>query len=195
MTTQPKALTLSDWLERGNYDHDDVMKAAAELRRFHSVNQGLRSVNQELLKFWGAQAPAGDPAGESSAAVASAPHPRAAPSIDAATAQQALEALEMFDSYVEPLTQKFGGPQVPAEASTAWYVHRARDALRAALEKPDKCEWVQTDEDSDTWMASCGRHRYFSLNEGTPKDNHMKHCCYCGKPLAETLFELEKSHG
>ena len=53
-------------------------------------------------------------------------------------AQQALEALEMFDSYVEPLTQKFGGPRVPAKASTTWYVHRARDALRAALAQQEQ---------------------------------------------------------
>lgn len=51
-------------------------------------------------------------------------------------AQQALIALEFFDSYVEPLTQKFGGPKVPARASTAWYVHRSIAELRAALAEP-----------------------------------------------------------
>jgi hypothetical protein len=71
----------------------------------------------------------------------------------------------------------------------------AARALRAALEQPNECRWLQEgDEESDTWAASCGRHRYFSLNEGTPKDNHMKHCCYCGKPLVEVPIEPEDNH-
>jgi len=71
----------------------------------------------------------------------------------------------------------------------------AARALRAALEQPNECRWLQEgDEESDTWAASCGRHRYFSLNEGTPKDNHMTHCCYCGKPLVEVPIEPEDNH-
>ena len=64
--------------------------------------------------------------------------------------------------------------------------------LRAALEQPAECRWLQDgDEESDLWAASCGRHRYFSLNEGTPKDNDMTHCCFCGKPLVEVPIEPE----
>jgi hypothetical protein len=63
---------------------------------------------------------------------------------------------------------------------------------KEALGQPAECHWVQDGhEDSETWAASCSRHRYFSLNEGTPKDNHMKYCCYCGKPLVEVPFEAE----
>lgn len=37
MSKQPKALRLADCFERGNYNHEDVTKAAAELRRLHQV--------------------------------------------------------------------------------------------------------------------------------------------------------------
>jgi hypothetical protein len=71
----------------------------------------------------------------------------------------------------------------------------AMDALGAALAEPNECHWHQDgDEDSDKWAASCGRHRYFQLNDGTPTDNHMTHCCYCGKPLVEVPIEPEDEH-
>ena len=96
-------------------------------------------------------------------------------------AQQALEALEDHAKQY-PHMQK-------------GYTVDAITALRAALEQPNECRWLQDgDEESDTWAASCGRHRYFSLNEGTPKDNHMTHCCYCGKPLVEVPIEPEDDH-
>jgi hypothetical protein len=67
-------------------------------------------------------------------------------------------------------------------------------ALRAALEQPTECRWLQDgDEDSSTYMASCNR-RYFMLEDGTPTDNHMTHCCYCGKPLVEVPIEPEDDH-
>ncbi len=64
-------------------------------------------------------------------------------------------------------------------------------ALKAALEQPTECRWLQDgDEDSGAYMASCSR-RYFVLEDGTPTDNHMTHCCYCGKPLVEVPIEPE----
>jgi hypothetical protein len=67
-------------------------------------------------------------------------------------------------------------------------------ALRAALEQPNECRWLQDgDGDSGTYMASCNQ-RYFSVVDGTPKDNHMEHCCYCGKPLVEVPIEPEDDH-
>jgi hypothetical protein len=96
-------------------------------------------------------------------------------------AQQALEALEK--THTQP-----GCDQWQAE-------RKASVALRAALEQPNECHWYQDgDEDSDKWAASCGRHRYFQLNDGTPTDNKMKHCCYCGKPLVEVPVEPEDNH-
>ena len=74
-----------------------------------------------------------------------------------------------------------------------------RDALRAALEQPNECRWLQDgDEDFGTYMASCNRpymascnRRYLVLEDGTPTDNRMTHCCYCGKPLVEVPIEPE----
>ena len=50
---------------------------------------------------------------------------------------------------------------------------------------PAECNWAQDDEGSEVWHPSCGR-GMFSLTEGGPKDNGMKFCCYCGKPLVES---------
>ncbi len=96
--------------------------------------------------------------------------------------QQALEALEICA--VRQEHQWHGLQQVQI----------VKAALRAALEQPNECHWLQDgDEDSGTYMASCNQ-RYFSVVDGTPKDNHMEHCCYCGKPLVEVPIEPEDNH-
>jgi hypothetical protein len=96
-----------------------------------------------------------------------------------AAARQALEALEEVQNHMN---------------TSDWFDMRAA-ALKAALEQPNECHWYQDgDEDSDKWAASCGRHRYFQLNDGTPTDNRMTHCCYCGKPLVEVPIEPEDNH-
>jgi hypothetical protein len=41
MSEQPTALRLAEWIERGNYNHYDVTKSAAELRRLHALNGEL----------------------------------------------------------------------------------------------------------------------------------------------------------
>lgn len=57
-------------------------------------------------------------------------------------ARQALEALESYHGYMEPLTTVFGGPRVPAEQSTTGKVEKAITALRRALEqqRPERLE-------------------------------------------------------
>lgn len=52
-----------------------------------------------------------------------------------------------------------------------------------------ECVWAQDHEDSDVWVARCGQ--YFTLNEGTPSDNSMKFCCFCGRSLVVAPYELE----
>ena len=66
-------------------------------------------------------------------------------------------------------------------------------ALRAALAEqqeqaePDTCTWQQDgDSDSGVYGTSCGS--YFHLEDGTPEDNKMAWCCYCGKRLAQELI-------
>ena len=53
--------------------------------------------------------------------------------------------------------------------------------------KPAACGWSQDgDSYSDTWATSCGH--YFRLDDGTPTDNKMAFCCYCGKSLVSYPF-------
>lgn len=49
-----------------------------------------------------------------------------------------------------------------------------------------KCEWKETDF---AWAAECGK--YFVLNCGTPHENDMIYCCYCGGDLIEKESEDE----
>ena len=60
----------------------------------------------------------------------------------------------------------------------------------APAEPQPTCVWHQDgDETSDTWATRCGK--YFSLNDGSPSENHMNYCHYCGKPLEEHPFTDE----
>ncbi len=47
----------------------------------------------------------------------------------------------------------------------------------------ESCRWVQDGVGEDHWDTDCKNR--FSLNDGSPKDNRMMFCCYCGKPLVE----------
>ncbi len=88
-------------------------------------------------------------------------------------AQQALEALEKTIVLHDPMRVS------------------AITALSTALAQQEECRWLQDgDEESSTWQASCSR-RYFMLEDGSPKDNRMTHCCYCGKTLVEVPIEPE----
>jgi len=48
------------------------------------------------------------------------------------------------------------------------------------MKKP--CVWT---EDEGYWVTSCGSE--FVINEGTPKQNKMKYCCYCGGTILENV--------
>lgn len=43
------------------------------------------------------------------------------------------------------------------------------------------CAWTLDEPDEGKWDTSCGES--FLLLEGTPEDNNMRFCCYCGLPL------------
>jgi hypothetical protein len=45
------------------------------------------------------------------------------------------------------------------------------------------CSWWIEDSDYGSWETSCGH--LFMLNDGSPYQNRMRWCCYCGKPLTE----------
>ena len=49
---------------------------------------------------------------------------------------------------------------------------------------PNVCTWVQDDPDRGAWATSCGG--MFSITDGTPGENGMRFCTYCGGVLVET---------
>ena len=46
------------------------------------------------------------------------------------------------------------------------------------------CIWKQ-DEFSGEWVSECGG--LWELIEGTPKDNRMNFCPYCGRKILEVI--------
>lgn len=51
------------------------------------------------------------------------------------------------------------------------------------------CNWNQYDDEYASYETDCGQS--FVLNEGSPADNRMKFCCYCGKQLVGHEFVEE----
>lgn len=47
------------------------------------------------------------------------------------------------------------------------------------------CIWHEDSEGN--WETDCGN--MFVLNEGSPKHNKMKFCCFCGMKLAERKWK------
>lgn len=62
------------------------------------------------------------------------------------------------------------------------------DLIDAAISKTEAthCNWRDDGNGNDTDCGHC-----FMVNEGSPSDNGMKYCCYCGKPIKETHYEDE----
>lgn len=56
--------------------------------------------------------------------------------------------------------------------------------------KPETCEWIREEWDEE-YFTTCGE--AFCLNDGTLKDNSIRYCCYCGKPIKETIKRDEES--
>lgn len=50
-------------------------------------------------------------------------------------------------------------------------------------DEPTACVW--RDLHDDGWETACGQ--VFVIIEGTPAENEMKFCCYCGRPLIVEL--------
>lgn len=45
------------------------------------------------------------------------------------------------------------------------------------------CKWTPDEPDSGTWATECGY--LFTINDGTPSQNRMGFCCYCGNLIKE----------
>jgi hypothetical protein len=46
----------------------------------------------------------------------------------------------------------------------------------------DFCTWTEED---GCWNTDCGH--VFEVSKGTPAENEMKFCCFCGKLIEEDL--------
>lgn len=56
------------------------------------------------------------------------------------------------------------------------------DALQKAVR--NTCQWASDDE--GTWHSECGE--AFVFNDGSPTDNRMRFCPYCGKSLQQCTY-------
>lgn len=56
--------------------------------------------------------------------------------------------------------------------------------LTARKAKPNRCAWRYDIEDG-AWRSDCGR--LCVLDDGTPADHGMRHCCYCGAALVTNV--------
>ena len=53
------------------------------------------------------------------------------------------------------------------------------------MEIREQCIWAQDGVGEDHWDTGCrGR---FTIMDGSPSENKMRFCCYCGKPLEEHI--------
>ena len=53
--------------------------------------------------------------------------------------------------------------------------------MTASARKWKRCRWIFSDD--GYWVTDCAN--AFVVNEGTPTENKMKFCCYCGRNLKE----------
>ena len=47
------------------------------------------------------------------------------------------------------------------------------------------CTW--TEDEDGLWLTACDNE--FEFGDGSPDDNHMKFCCYCGLPLKQVAYD------
>lgn len=60
-------------------------------------------------------------------------------------------------------------------------LRRIADALEAQGGPVTKDVCVWSEDDKGNWDTGCGN--LFVLNDGTPYDNEMGFCCYCGHKI------------
>lgn len=48
------------------------------------------------------------------------------------------------------------------------------------------CTWTNDDPESNFWVTECGKS--FEVNDGTPLENDMRFCCFCGGELIEEII-------
>lgn len=56
-------------------------------------------------------------------------------------------------------------------------------------ERSGICTWTPEADDERIYETTCGQS--FLMEEGTPQENDMNFCCFCGKKLAVGVVEPE----
>jgi len=59
----------------------------------------------------------------------------------------------------------------------------------------EECKWTQDLNEYNARELNLGAtdcDELFYIEEGTPEDNGMKYCSYCGKRLKQVIIELEE---
>lgn len=77
----------------------------------------------------------------------------------------------------------------------AWNEINPRPAEVASTEPsvPASCTWTYNNDDSFAWGTSCSNS--FTLMEDGPRENGMKFCPYCSKPINQVSTSEEQSEG
>lgn len=84
-----------------------------------------------------------------------------------------------------------GDPVALMEASESGHWLKLSDVAELAIgvvapsQEPQHCTWTEDGDeyDSEKWDTNYGE--AFVFIDGTPLQNHLKFCCYCGKPVKE----------
>ena len=88
------------------------------------------------------------------------------------------EAEIVFNELMYSLPKNDDGSGMCSQSSVICYALQRMNYLEQKEEI--FCLWTY-DEDYDCYNTDCGES--FVVLEGTPEENHMKYCVYCGKEL------------
>jgi hypothetical protein len=66
-------------------------------------------------------------------------------------------------------------------------IENTKDSNAVSVESPAllACGWTQ-ESDGSAWATGCGH--LFEVINGTPKENGMGFCCFCGRTLGESPY-------
>ena len=70
-------------------------------------------------------------------------------------------------------------------------------ARETALQSQDRenafCVWHNDPETDNSWDTGC--RQLFEIYDGTPTENGMRFCCYCGKSISEAIDHARRAEG
>ena len=65
-------------------------------------------------------------------------------------------------------------------------LQRARERFESDQQRNKFCGWKESEfSEYNIWETDCKN--VFNIIDGTPKENNMQFCCYCGKKLKQMV--------